>query len=79
MLKSSAIILAGGSSSRIGDEKGLVELKGKPLIQHVLSRTKSLVDETIVVVHTKVQAEKYAHVVKVEKINGESRVESCST
>jgi molybdopterin-guanine dinucleotide biosynthesis protein A len=65
-LKSSAIILAGGSSSRIGEEKGLVELKGKPLIKHVLSRTKNLVDDTIVVVHTKVQAEKYAHVLRPE-------------
>ena len=65
-MESSAIILAGGSSSRIGEEKGLVELKGKPLIKHVLSRTKSLVDDTIVVVHTKVQAEKYAHVLGPE-------------
>ena len=58
--------MAGGSSSRIGEEKGLVELKGKPLIRHVLSKTKSLVDDNIVVVHTKDQAEKYAHVLEPE-------------
>jgi molybdopterin-guanine dinucleotide biosynthesis protein A len=58
--------LAGGSSSRIGEEKGLVELKGKPLIKHVLSRTENLVDDTIVVVHTKVQAGKYARVLRPE-------------
>jgi molybdopterin-guanine dinucleotide biosynthesis protein A len=61
-MKSSAIILAGGVSSRIGEEKGLLELRGKPLVKHVLNKTKNIVDEIFVVVHTKVQAEKYARV-----------------
>ncbi len=31
-----AIILAGGKSSRMGEDKGLVLLKGKPMIQYLL-------------------------------------------
>jgi len=62
LLESSAIVLAGGSSSRIGEDKGLVQLMNKPLVKHVLEKTDNIVDEEIVVVHTKTQAEKYAHV-----------------
>jgi len=48
-LKKSAIILAGGFSKRFGQDKGLVELAGKPLILHVLEGISSVVDETLVV------------------------------
>jgi len=61
-LENSAIVLAGGSSSRIGEDKGLVELSNKPLITHVLEKTENLVNEKMVVVRSKVQAEKYARV-----------------
>lgn len=61
-MENSAIVLAGGSSSRIGEDKGLVELSNKPLITHVLEKTENLVNEKMVVVRSKVQAEKYARV-----------------
>jgi len=48
-LKKSAIILAGGFSKRFGQDKGLVELAGKPLILYVLEGISSVVDETVVV------------------------------
>ena len=35
-------ILAGGASRRMGANKSLVELEGKPLIQHVLDRVRRL-------------------------------------
>ncbi len=44
------IILAGGDSKRIGTDKGLLDLDGKPLIQYVVESLKSVVDEIIVVV-----------------------------
>lgn len=44
------IILAGGDSKRIGTDKGLLDLDGKPLIQYVIESLKSVVDEIIVVV-----------------------------
>lgn len=36
------IILAGGRSSRMGTEKGLVEVDGKPMISHVIVALKEL-------------------------------------
>lgn len=44
-----AIILAGGRSSRMGSEKGLVELCGKPMVMHVADAVRPLVGELIVV------------------------------
>jgi len=39
-----------------------VQLAGKPLVRHVLDKTKNLVEETLVVVSSKTQAEKYEKV-----------------
>ena len=58
----SAIILAGGVSSRFGQDKGLLQLANKPLIKHVLDAISTLVDEKMVVASSKVQAENYAKV-----------------
>lgn len=45
----SAIILAGGLASRMGGcNKALVELDGKPLLQHVLTRIQPQVDDIII-------------------------------
>jgi len=49
---SSAIVLAGGSSKRLGVNKELVDILGKPLIQYVLNVVMPLVEETIIVVKT---------------------------
>jgi molybdopterin-guanine dinucleotide biosynthesis protein A len=54
-LKRSAIILAGGSSSRLGRDKALVRLAGKPLILHVFEKVVDLVDEVVVVVSSSEQ------------------------
>lgn len=44
-----AIILSGGKSSRMGTEKGLVELNGKCLIEYVIEAAKNISDEIIIV------------------------------
>jgi len=54
-LQRSAVILAGGFSKRLGQDKGLVQLAGKPLILHVLDTISGVVDETVVVVSSKCQ------------------------
>ncbi len=59
----SAIILAGGFSRRFGEDKGLIALVNKPLIKHVLDAINDIVDEKIVVVSSKAQAENFAKVV----------------
>lgn len=58
----SAVILAGGFSSRFGQDKGLLELVGKPLIQYVLEAVNKIVEEKIVVVSSREQAENYIKV-----------------
>jgi molybdopterin-guanine dinucleotide biosynthesis protein A len=59
-LETSAIILAGGSSKRLGQDKGLTKLGGEPLIKHVLKAASNVVDNTVVVVSSREQKEKYA-------------------
>lgn len=55
----SAIILAGGHSNRFGQDKGLLQLAGKPLVRHVIEAVDDIVDEKIVVVSCKEQVDKY--------------------
>ena len=49
------MILAGGFSQRFGQNKGLIELSGKPLILHVLDKALHMVDEVVVVVSSDAQ------------------------
>lgn len=62
----SAIILAGGSSNRFGQDKGLMHLTNKPLIQHVLDTIRNLVDEEIIIVSSEAQADKYIQTLKTK-------------
>ena len=42
MIDITGIILAGGKSSRMGSDKGLIEFNGKPMIQHIIDRFNEL-------------------------------------
>lgn len=53
----SAIILAGGFSKRLGKEKALIKLAGKPLILHVLNGVPKNINEKLVVVSSENQKE----------------------
>jgi molybdopterin-guanine dinucleotide biosynthesis protein A len=44
----SIVIQAGGQSSRMGVEKGLVELCGKPMIQHIIDRLSPFASEMLI-------------------------------
>jgi len=44
-----AIVLAGGQSSRMGQNKALLDWHGKPLIRHVIDNLKLVVESVIVV------------------------------
>jgi molybdopterin-guanine dinucleotide biosynthesis protein A len=59
----SAIILAGGCSSGFDSDKGLLELEGKPLLNHMVEAVSGLADEVIVVTNTQERANTYATVV----------------
>ena len=45
----SLIILAGGKSSRMGTDKGLMLFNGRPMIEHITKRFKNKFQETIIV------------------------------
>ena len=62
-MEKSAIILAGGYSKRFGQDKGLVLLANKPLVKYVIDKIGNAVEEKIVVVSSKAQAENYSKVV----------------
>ncbi len=66
MLNRSAIILAGGSSTRFNTDKGVLKLDGKPLLQYVVDAVKGLVEEVIVVTNTQARADTYAKLVSEE-------------
>lgn len=52
-------IIAGGKSARMGQDKAFVKLAGKPLIQHVIERSRNLgQSETILIVN---QPGRYEH------------------
>jgi len=57
-------VLAGGFSSRFGQDKGVLELANKPLIRHVVDAVSPVVDETVVVTNSQERAMKYAAVTR---------------
>jgi len=44
-----AIILAGGNSSRMGRDKGLIKLNGVPMIAHVIKALKNITDDILII------------------------------
>ena len=48
-MRITGVILAGGKSSRMGTDKGLLELNGKPLIQYAIDTLKSIGLEIIII------------------------------
>jgi molybdopterin-guanine dinucleotide biosynthesis protein A len=62
-LDRSAIILAGGSSTRFNMDKGVLQLGGKPFLNHVVDAVKGLVEETIVVTSSQERANVYSKIV----------------
>lgn len=52
MTESAAIILGGGRSSRIGRDKCVLEIDGRPILEVVLSKLKPLFEEMILVTNT---------------------------
>ena len=60
----SGVVLAGGLSKRLGVDKGLRLLAGRPLVNHVVENIREHVDEVILVVASEEQKEIYQHVVE---------------
>lgn len=58
-----AIILAGGGSTRMKSDKGLRELGGEPLVTRAIRRVSDQVDQVVLVLGSEGQREAYAPVV----------------
>jgi molybdopterin-guanine dinucleotide biosynthesis protein A len=62
-LDRSAIILGGGTSSRFGEDKGIIRLNNKPLLNHTIDAIKATVSEVIVVTSSEERARQYSKIV----------------
>lgn len=62
-LDRSAIILGGGSSSRFGEDKGIMRLNNKPLLNHTIDAIKGIIGEVIVVTSSEERAKEYSKIV----------------
>ncbi|MGD0996495.1 MAG: NTP transferase domain-containing protein [Candidatus Bathyarchaeia archaeon] len=59
----SAIILAEGSQGKFNEDRGLLKLDNKPLLNHVVDTVKGIVGEVLVVTSSKEQSDLYAKIV----------------
>lgn len=64
----SAIILADSSSKGFTSDKGILELEGKPLLNHVIDAVEGLVEEIIVVAASQDQVDSYSKLVSSKKV-----------
>jgi molybdopterin-guanine dinucleotide biosynthesis protein A len=67
----SCVILCGGRSRRMGQDKGLMILGGKPALIHLLETLNPLVDEIILVLRDKKQLQSYQKLIEKFTINRE--------
>ncbi len=68
-MERTAIILAGGNSSRMGEDKGLMLIDGKPMIQHVIDTVKGVVENVIIITNNSAY-EKFGFLVIPDEIKG---------
>lgn len=65
----SCIILCGGQSRRMGQDKGSMIIQDKPMINHVLSTLNNEINEVIIVLNNKDRIDKYKNFIKKEDYN----------
>ena len=65
------IILSGGKSSRLGEEKGLATFNGKPLVSYAIDVLKPICSKLIISANNQIdEYEKYGHDVIRDEISG---------
>jgi molybdopterin-guanine dinucleotide biosynthesis protein A len=65
----SCIILCGGMSTRMGQDKGSMLLEGKPMILHVIETVSDMVDEIVVVLRDDKRVETYKNILRSTKLD----------
>ncbi len=64
----SVIVLCGGLSTRMGQDKGSMNYHGKPMIVHVLESLKQVADEVMLVLRNEVQYNRYKNLLSKHAI-----------
>lgn len=67
----SCIILCGGMSTRMGQDKGSMLIEGKPMILHVIETVSDIVDEIVVVLRDAERVETYKNMLEFMKLDFE--------
>jgi len=67
-LDRSAVILAEGSQGKFSEDRGLLKLDNKPLLNHVVDAVKGIVGEVLVVTSSKEHADLYAKMVSSSNV-----------
>lgn len=62
----SCIILCGGQSRRMGQDKGSMIIQNKPMIKHLLSTLNNEINEAIIVLNNKERIDKYKQFIELE-------------
>lgn len=70
----SIIVLCGGRGKRMGQDKGMILLKDKPLIVQVLDAASPLADEIVLVLRGKSQLVPYQDILKEERFYGKVKI-----
>lgn len=68
-MSNSAIILAGGFSKRFGLDKGILKIAGISLMNHVVKKVNSIVDEIIIVTNSNKKIKLYSKEISEFKVD----------
>ena len=63
----SCIILCGGQSRRMGQDKGSMIIQNKPMINHILSTLNNEINEAIIVLNNQERIDKYAEIINIDE------------
>ncbi len=69
LMELTGIILAGGKSSRMGEDKGLMLFEGKPMIQYIIEVVKPLVKSIVIIANDK-EYEQFGYPIYEDLIKG---------
>ncbi len=59
----SVILLCGGQSRRMGQDKGSMKIMNKPMINHILDSLNNIINEVIIVLNNKDKINKYKKII----------------
>jgi molybdopterin-guanine dinucleotide biosynthesis protein A len=78
MKMNSFIVLCGGKSRRMGQDKGSMSFHGKPMIIHVIETLTHVADEIVLVLRDKNQADEYKKFLKDLKLTENINFKICT-